>query len=235
MASTIDPLIRLRPSPELKGFISHLRDNHPEEVMPKNLVGCLQGEEGEEEKRGVDLPTVQDIRWVYDRRHLLKDHQGPKHFHELIRDCQMVLPSPQFPPRNPELEARIQKLKLQQAEREYKRMTENVDGRQGLARDSVDQPIGKQMRELNNYLLIIVQLVITVGCSFAFGYFAPYFIRGVTNVGTRLLTGILCAFVVAIADLYFVIKFLLEMEGVIQPDKTKVYEATAPSSKVKAS
>merc|ERR1712111_26405 len=118
---------------------------------------------------------------------------------------QMVLPSPQFPPRNPELEARIQKLKLQQAEREYKRMTENVDGRQGLARDSVDQPIGKQMRELNNYLLIIVQLVITVGCSFAFGYFAPYFIRGVTNVGTRLLTGILCAFVVAIADLYFVI------------------------------
>ena len=51
------------------------------------------------------------------------------------------------------------------------------------------------------------------------------------------MTGILCAFVVAIADLYFVIKFLLEMEGVIQPDKTKVYEATAPrqSTKVKAS
>ena len=59
-----------------------------------------------------------------------------------------VLPEPKFPPRNPELEARIQKLKAEQAEREYKKMTENVDGQQGLARDSaaagLDQPIGKQ-------------------------------------------------------------------------------------------
>ena len=57
-----------------------------------------------------------------------------------------MLPEPKFPPRNPELEARIQKLKAEQAEREYKRMTENVDGNHGLARDSaaVDQPIGKQ-------------------------------------------------------------------------------------------
>ena len=52
--------------------------------------------------------------------------------------------------------------------------------------------------------------------SFAFGYFAPYFLRGVTHVATRLLSGIICAFVVAIADMYFVLKFLLEIEGVIQ-------------------
>ena len=59
-----------------------------------------------------------------------------------------MLPEPKFPPRNPELEARIQKLKAEQAERDYKRMTENVDGRQGLARDSaaVDQPISKQSK-----------------------------------------------------------------------------------------
>jgi len=218
---TIDPLIRLRPSAELSDFIEYLHNDHPG-PMAEGLSGK-------------DLLTVADIRWVYDQRHLLKD----VHFHEIIKDCQMVLPEPKFPPRNPELEARIQKLKAEQAEKEYKRMTENVDGKQGLARDSaaVDQPIGKQLRELNNYLLLILQFLITVGCSFAFGFFAPYFTRGVTNVATRLLCGILVAFVVAFADLYFVLKFLLEIEGVIKPDKTKVYDAKAPSSskKLKAS
>lgn len=223
---TIDPLIRLKPSAELTDFIEYLNNDHPG-PMAEGLAGK-------------DLLTVQDVRWVYDQRHLLKGRQSEVHFHDLIRDCQMVLPEPRFPPRNPELEARIQKLKAQQAEREYKRMTENVDGQQGLARDSttVDQPIGKQMRELNNYLLLILQFLITVGCSFAFGYMAPYFLRGVTNVATRLLCGILVAFVVAFADLYFVLKFLLEIEGVIKPDKTKIYDAKAPpssSKKLKAS
>lgn len=226
-AVTIDPLIRLRPSAELTQFIQYLHNDHPDLAMAESLAGK-------------DLLTVQDIRWVYDQRHLLKDRDDSGvHFHDLMSDCQMVLPEPKFPPRNPELEARIQKLKAEQAERDYKKMTQNVDGQQGLARDSaaagLDQPIGKQMRELNNYLLLILQFLITVGCSFAFGYMAPYFLRGVTSVATRLLCGILLAFVVAFADLYFVLKFLLEIEGVIKPDKTKVYDAKAPAKKIKSS
>jgi len=223
---TIDPLIHIRPSAEFRAFMGELRERQksPEEEkngdleIPRNVAN------------DEELLTAQDVRWIYERRGLLKKRdkgEGPQHFHELIKDCQMVLPEPKFPPRNPELEARIQRLKAEQAEREYKRMTSNVDGRQGLSKE-MEQPFGKQMTELNNYLLLILQFVITVACSFAFGYFAPYFLRGVTHVATRLLSGIICAFVVAIADMYFVLKFLLEIEGVIQPDKTKVYEPRAP-------
>ena len=83
------------------------------------------------------------------------------------------------------------------------------------------------MKELNNYLLIVAQLVISLICSFAFGYLVPYYFYGVIEVGPRLISGIMFAFVVGLADLYFVVKFLLETEGVIQGDTIKSYDKSA--------
>ena len=77
-AVTIDPLIRLRPSAELTEFIQYLHNDHPDLAMAASLAGK-------------DLLTVQDIRWVYDQRHLLKDRDDSGvHFHDLMSDCQMV-------------------------------------------------------------------------------------------------------------------------------------------------
>jgi len=83
------------------------------------------------------------------------------------------------------------------------------------------------VKELNNYLLIVAQLVISIVCSFAFGYLAPYYFYQTTEVGPRLLSGIIFAFVVALADLYFVMKFLLETEGVIEGNTIKAYDSSA--------
>ena len=77
-AVTIDPLIRLRPSAELTEFIQYLNNDHPDLAMAESLAAK-------------DLLTVQDIRWVYDQRHLLKDRDDSGvHFHDLMSDCQMV-------------------------------------------------------------------------------------------------------------------------------------------------
>ena len=62
------------------------------------------------------------------------------------------------------------------------------------------------MKELNSYLLLIFQFLFSVVTSFFAGYLAPYFFYGVTDVGKRLLVGIILAFMVAIADLYFIIR-----------------------------
>ena len=92
------------------------------------------------------------------------------------------------------------------------------------------------MKELNNYLLIVLQLVVSLICSFAFGYLAPYYFYHTTEVGPRLLSGIFVAFVVGLADLYFVLKFFLETEGVIESDTIKAYDSSTTkhmSSKIK--
>ena len=223
MTSTIDPLIRFKPSEDLSKFVEFLKDS--ETNLPRGI----------KDFENVRLLTVEDIRWIYDRRHRIKDSSPFKdvHFYELIENCQMVLPEPKFPPRNPELEARIKKLRAQQEEREYRQMTKNVDGHQALGISGLDEPIGKQLGELNNYLLIILQFVISIVCSFAFGYMMPLYLQGIAAVGTRLLTGIICAFVVAVADLYFVVKFLLESEGIIETNTIKVFDNQFPVKNLK--
>jgi len=234
MASTIDPLIRLKPSPQLAEFAQFLAESEKESRdLPENIRKFNDSNENTDEV----MLTVKDIRWIFERKGKIREVSPIRdmHFHELIRHCEMILPEPKFPPRNPELEARIQRLKAEQANREYKRMTENVDGRQGLAKQALDEPIGKQIKELNNYLIPILQFVISTVCAFAFGYMAPYFFRGITDSGSRLLSGIIFGFIVAVADLYFVVKFMLESEGLIEPNNIKVYDSQFPQKKIKTS
>lgn len=74
------------------------------------------------------------------------------------------------------------------------------------------------MQDLNRYLVVILQFVLSMVSAFMFGYMAPYYFYGTVAVGPRLLYGIISAFVVGVADLYFVIRYLLETEGVIKSD-----------------
>ena len=81
------------------------------------------------------------------------------------------------------------------------------------------------MKELNSYLILIFQFVISVATGFAFGYLAPYFFYGILDVGKRLLTGIIVAFVVGMADLYFIMRSFLEEDGVLNlKEKFKKYQ-----------
>ena len=81
-----------------------------------------------------------------DANHLFYDRRNI-HFHELLSECEMILPEPKFPPRDPVLEARCQKLKAQQQAMEYKRMTSNVDGRiQGLHKHSDGDSFSQQSK-----------------------------------------------------------------------------------------
>ncbi len=68
--------------------------------------------------------------------------------------------------------------------------------------------------QVNAYLILIVQFLVSVGASFMFGYLAPYYVSGLSEVGPRLLIGVLVAFVVGIADLYFVIRQMLDDDGI---------------------
>ena len=50
--------------------------------------------------------------------------------------------------RNPELEARIQRLKIQKAERDYKKMTQNVSGRAQYT----EEPLSRQSKSFSRSL-----------------------------------------------------------------------------------
>ncbi|KAM9525767.1 transmembrane protein 199 isoform 2-T2 [Guaruba guarouba] len=59
----------------------------------------------------------------------LRDAGSPLRLHELLEGSELHLPEPPVPPRNPELEARLERIKARLANREYRRMTRDVTGR----------------------------------------------------------------------------------------------------------
>ena len=89
---------------------------------------------------------VTDVRWVFDNR--IDKGEGMR-FHELLSECEIVLPSPVLPPRNPELEARVQRLRAEQEDREYRAMVAGIDRATtigGGGPGSVEEPISKQRK-----------------------------------------------------------------------------------------
>jgi len=194
---SIDPTVYLSPSPQM---ISYLQDKKPESP-PTRIQSIIDG-------KSTDL-SVEDITWL--------SKALPNLPSSLLLSCPLVLPSPQYEERNPDLEERCAKLRAEQEERDYRAMTGNVRRDHERTRD--EEPLKKQLREVNSFLLLILQFVVSVVCSFMFGYLSPYYLYGKTDMGGRLLFGIICGFAVGCADMYFVIRQLLEDDGIILAKK----------------
>jgi len=198
MASvSINPTIYLSPSSMLISFLQQQDLVSP----PQNIQCLLDGE-------AANL-SVEDITWLRKNVSIIPS--------SLLLSCQLLLPTPEYEERNPVLEERCIKLRAKQEEREYRTMTGNV--RRDYERTRDEEPIKKQFKEVNAFLLLILQFVVSVVCSFMFGYISPYYLYGRTDMGGRLLFGIICGFVVGCADMYFVIRQLLEDDGILLSKK----------------
>ena len=196
MASvSIDPTIKLVPSTQLVEFLQLQQFKSP----PERVQSLQDGE--------MTQLTVEDIKWLRGA--------APNIPSSLLLSSSLLLPSPVYPERNPELEVRCQKLRAEQEERDYRAITSNVRREKGPD----EEPIKKQFKELNNFLLLILQFVVSVVCSFMFGFLGPYYLYGKTDLGGRLLFGIICAFIVGCADMYFVIRQMLEEDGILLAKK----------------
>lgn len=71
---------------------------------------------------------LSDLRWLSNFLALLRKEQGLEvYLNDLLETCELVLPQNEIIKRNPELEARCQKLREEQQNLEYRKMTKNVD------------------------------------------------------------------------------------------------------------
>ncbi|XP_041349219.1 transmembrane protein 199-like [Gigantopelta aegis] len=125
------------------------------------------------------------------------------YLHTIVEDSDLHLSSVIFPPRNPELEARIQKLKAQQANREYREMTKNVD------RMAQDTPLNfqKDIKEVNRQLVSVFNFLVTVGGAFVFGYKATEYATGPNAFALQMMVGLVFGTVVFFADLWFLVRY----------------------------
>lgn len=69
------------------------------------------------------------------------------------------------------------------------------------------------VKEINRQLIAVLQFVVSVGAGFAFGFIGVQLIVGDLDFGFRLLLGVMCALIIALAEIYFLAKHLAEDVG----------------------
>ncbi|XP_058127970.1 uncharacterized protein LOC131291263 [Anopheles ziemanni] len=172
---------------------------------------------------------VDDIKWLYAAlKQMRQSDPATPYLHTLLSGCQMELPINPIQERNPVLEARCQRLRKEQEDREYHRMTKNVDS---VRKHMPEETIAYQMKQINRHLIAVAQFVFSVAAGFAFGFIGIELIIGQLDFGFRLLLGIIIALIIALAEIYFLAKKLNEEYEL--PPPPAMYSKEAPSGVAK--
>ncbi|KAI8323051.1 hypothetical protein GQ54DRAFT_296999 [Martensiomyces pterosporus] len=142
--------------------------------------------------------------------------------HQLLQGSRIYIEKPAPRPRNPELVARLDKIKRQLEEREYKRMTANVrasmyDSHSGsktrmgdvfmpavpgvrIGESSGQMSLQQEMKAVNQQVSVIVNILFSaLGVGFAVSY-ASYTLT--SEIGWRILLGLFAALVTILAETY---------------------------------
>ncbi|XP_059146869.1 transmembrane protein 199-like [Physella acuta] len=131
-------------------------------------------------------------------------NEGHKVFlHEIVEDALLIPQSISLPPRNPVLEARINKLKILEENREYKRMTRNLG-----PKSHENFTFQEEVKSLNKQLITVFNFFLTVVAGFAFGYKSTEYMFGHT-LAMQMMSGLIVGLVVFFVDLYFLLRYTI--------------------------
>ncbi|NXL77504.1 TM199 protein, partial [Leptocoma aspasia] len=134
----------------------------------------------------------------------LREAGSPLHLHELLEGCEIHLPEVPVPPRNPELVARLERIKAKLAHEEYQRMTRNITGQPYLK--SAPLPLCPPVRSMKAVVITIFNFIVTVVAAFACTYLGSQYIFAET--AARVLSAVIVASVVGLAELYVMVRTL---------------------------
>uniref|UniRef100_S4R904 Transmembrane protein 199 n=1 Tax=Petromyzon marinus TaxID=7757 RepID=S4R904_PETMA len=112
--------------------------------------------------------------------------EEPLYLHELLEGSELYFPEPEKPARNPELVARLEKLKAQQDNAEYRRMVRNVDCKRLNQYGSIED-IGKEMKSVKAMVVTMFNFLITVVAAYVCVYLASqYVLPNTTSVSAGI-------------------------------------------------
>ncbi|XP_055310232.1 uncharacterized protein LOC129573582 isoform X1 [Sitodiplosis mosellana] len=177
------------------------------ERISKNKARQIRAKQREKELSKLTL-NLSDLKWLH--QYLLgkrKTDNSISYLHELIEGSQLVLPSNEYTERNPELEARCQRLKREQDDLIYRLMTKNVDCSRS---HEPEETISYQVKQINRQLIAVINFLFSIAAGFAFGFIGIELLVGNLDFGFRLLLGIICSLIVALAEIYLLAKKLNE-------------------------
>lgn len=152
-------------------------------------------------------PTTLPFSTARKLKKHLQDEGHPFYLHELLEDSSLHLPEVVKPPRNPELVARLEKIKAKLANEEYNRITRNVNT-QEINRNGTLADFGHQVRSVKAVVVTVFNFLVTVVAAFACSYMGSQYLF--TEITARVISAVIAASVVGLAELYILVR---TMEG----------------------
>ncbi|NXI33231.1 TM199 protein, partial [Sterrhoptilus dennistouni] len=107
-------------------------------------------------------------------------------------------------PQNPELVARLERIKAKLAHQEYQRMTRNITGQPYLK--PTPSPLCPPVRSVKAVVITIFNFIVTVVAAFACTYLGSQYVFAET--AARVLSAVIVASVVGLAELYVMVRTL---------------------------
>lgn len=118
-----DPSIKIKPNKKLIEFIC--KNVKKTSSTPPAILALKKSHR---DKQQDILLKLDELKWLNEYLETYRTlNMESIYLHELLEEDDIKLPTPIITPRNPELEARTQKLRAQQDAIRYKAMTKNVD------------------------------------------------------------------------------------------------------------
>ncbi|KAM7359291.1 uncharacterized protein ACRADG_004462 isoform 1-T1 [Cochliomyia hominivorax] len=171
---------------------------------------------------------LNDLRWLSNFLATLRKEQGlDVYLNDILETCDLELPQNEILKRNPVLETRCQKLREEQQNLEYRKMTKNVDA---VLKHYPEDTVAYQLKAINSQIIAVLQFIFSVAAGFAFGFLGINLIVGNLEFGLRLLLGIMCALIIALAEIYFLAKKLNEYDNTVDT-ANKAMKQTIPANK----
>ncbi|KAL3992353.1 tripartite motif-containing protein 16 [Sarotherodon galilaeus] len=185
---------------KFRNKVTHLLANS-ESALPRALREEL------EEVLEKPEPTILPFSTARKIKKYLQDKGHPFYLHELLEDSLLHLPEIVKPPRNPELVARLEKIKAKLANEEYKRITRNVNT-QEINRHGMLSDFRQQVRSVKAVVVTIFNFLVTIVAAFACSYMGSQYLF--TETTARVISAVIAASVVGLAELYVLVR---TMEG----------------------
>ncbi|XP_060799944.1 transmembrane protein 199 [Neoarius graeffei] len=160
-----------------------------------------------EELGSVKEHTIISFQTARKLQKLLQQNGYPVYLHELLEDSTLHLPKVEPPPRNPQLVARLEKIKAKLANEEYRRITRNVNPQEMNSHGTLAD-FGRQVRSVKAIVVTVFNFLVTVVAAFACAYLGSQYIF--TEITSRIISAVIAASVVGLAELYVLVR---TMEG----------------------
>ncbi|CAG2164370.1 unnamed protein product [Oppiella nova] len=127
------------------------------------------------------------------------------YFYQLLDECRVVLPQSR---KNKELEDRLLDLNCKQSSRDYKSMTSSVSVGSSPSKETPEVSFGSEFREMRPTLIAVINAFVTIGGTFLFCYKAVEYSLPEPHVSTQVLSGLFGALIVAVAEMYFLVRII---------------------------